>query len=308
MTPGTKLHALLATARIANVPSVVSNLGVGILLGGFAKGFGFDWPWLLTLAAVLFYVGGNFLNDWMDRDWDRVNRPERALPRGLFSEKLYLAVAVSGFVVGLLLTLSYGMPSLAFGLVLVALIWLYTVIHKKTPFSVIPMGMCRACLPVLGYSAVSPLEVSPVAYPSAALLVYITALSMSARGESKADADADGNARWLARMLLVASGFIAAARFFPSAIDGFIVVLAFVPFGIWLGLCLSRYRSPVSAHVSALLAGIPLIDFITLLPLACLYLTMNSSRDPEGFFLISILLPLAAFVAGRALQRLAPAT
>jgi 4-hydroxybenzoate polyprenyltransferase len=95
----TKIHALLATVRIANVPSVVSNLGVGILLGSIHDGSEFSWPWALMMAAVLFYVSGNFFNDWMDRDWDREKRPERALPRGMFSPKAYLMTAITGIVV-----------------------------------------------------------------------------------------------------------------------------------------------------------------------------------------------------------------
>ena len=79
MKSGTKPHALLSTTRIANVPSVVSNLGVGVLLGSIDGGADFSWPWLLSLAAVLFYVSGNFLNDWADRDWDRSCRCKRRI-------------------------------------------------------------------------------------------------------------------------------------------------------------------------------------------------------------------------------------
>ena len=51
-----KLYALLATARIANVPSVVSNLCVGVLLGSLETGGDFSWPWGLMIAALLFYI------------------------------------------------------------------------------------------------------------------------------------------------------------------------------------------------------------------------------------------------------------
>jgi hypothetical protein len=49
-----KFFALLATARIANVPSVVSNLCVGVLLGSLGTGGDFSWPWGLMIAALLF--------------------------------------------------------------------------------------------------------------------------------------------------------------------------------------------------------------------------------------------------------------
>jgi 4-hydroxybenzoate polyprenyltransferase len=117
-----KLYALLATARIANVPSVVSNLGVGVLLGSLDTGDDFSWPWGLMIAAVLFYVSGNFLNDWADRDWDKVHRPERALPRGLFAAKAYFLTAIGCFGIGLVITGFSGWRALAIAFVLVGLI------------------------------------------------------------------------------------------------------------------------------------------------------------------------------------------
>ena len=85
-----KIYALLATARIANVPSVASNLGVGVLLGSLDVGGGFSLPWTRMIAAVLFYVAGTFRNDWAALEWDMVNRPDTALPRGVFLERWFL--------------------------------------------------------------------------------------------------------------------------------------------------------------------------------------------------------------------------
>ena len=48
-----KLHALLATARVANVPSVVSNVWVGVVLGTLAAVSSgsqtLDAPWMLVV-------------------------------------------------------------------------------------------------------------------------------------------------------------------------------------------------------------------------------------------------------------------
>lgn len=299
-----KLYALLATARIANVPSVVSNLGVGVLLGMTFRGMDSHWPWLLTIAAVLFYVGGNFLNDWMDRDWDRVHRPERALPSGLFSRGLYLMVAVACFVLGIALIAPYGGESLAVGVILSGLICLYTLIHKMTAYSVIPMGMCRACLPILGFSAVFPIQFVVVICPALALLMYIVALSMSARSESRVDTN--GKMKWGARSLLVGSGLVATPISFQA--DWWILALALLPFIVWISLSLTKYRSPVPTHVSALLAGIPLVDWIVLFPMALLCIHFKILGFTDGVFLTAIFLPPVAFILGRLLQRVAPAT
>ncbi|RYD36314.1 MAG: hypothetical protein EOP87_05710, partial [Verrucomicrobiaceae bacterium] len=70
-----KLRPLLATARIANVPSVISNVWAGIAIGSVVQRWehGGQPVWLhalfLTLAGVFLYIGGNFLNDWHDREW-----------------------------------------------------------------------------------------------------------------------------------------------------------------------------------------------------------------------------------------------
>mgnify|MGYP006077841793 CR=1 FL=1 len=304
MRPGTKIHALLSTARIANVPSVVSNLGVGVLLGSTAAGSSFSWPWLLSVAVVLFYVSGNFLNDWADREWDKDKRPERALPQGMFSANAYLATAVGGAGIGLALAAFSGLGALLVAAVLVFFIWLYTKVHKTAAWSVIPMGLCRACLPVLGYVAMGRGISATVLFPAAALLLYIIGLSLSARWEARGDLPVAQ--KWQARGLLVGAGLLAAIL--PLLIDPLFGWIGLLPFGIWLALCVTKFQSPVSTHVSALLAGIPLVDWIVLLPMALSWLNLKRVESVDVMFITAIILPPLAFVSGRLLQRLAPAT
>ena len=299
-----KIYALLATARIANVPSVVSNLGVGVLLGSIEAGADFSWPWLLMIAAVLFYVAGNFFNDWADREWDAVNRPERALPRGMFSAKAYLAAAFGGAVIGLGLTAVHGFGALLVAAVLVWLIWIYTRVHKRAAWSVIPMGLCRACLPVLGYVAMRGGIAGPALFPAVGLFVYIVALSLSARWESKAEVP-EGK-KMLSRSLLVAAGVVPALL--PLLVMPMFGWIGMIAFFLWLGLCVTKYRSPVPAHVSALLAGIPLVDWVMLLPMAMIWMKLGRVDPFDPMFSVAVFLPPAAFVLGRLLQRVAPAT
>ena len=299
-----KVYALLATARVANVPSVLSNLGVGVLLGCATDGVGFVWPWMLSVAAVLFYVSGNFLNDWQDREWDAEHRPERALPRGLFREGDYFKVAVGGMVVGLVIAGFYGWGALVVAAVLVGLIVLYTRVHKRVGWSVVPMGLCRACLPVLGFVAMRGGLSGQVFFPAVGLLLYVVALSMSARGESRPDVEA--GERWIARGMLAGSGLFAALL--PLMIMPVVGWIGLFPFFLWLGLCLTKYQSPVPAHVSALLAGIPLVDWIVIFPMALVWLRMGRVEPDGGMFFLALLLAPFCFVMGRALQALAPAT
>lgn len=299
-----KLYALLATARIANVPSVVSNLCVGVLLGSLGTGGEFSWQWALTLAAVLFYVSGNFLNDWADREWDIVNRPERALPRGLFGPHQYLGFACGGIAVGMILAAIHGWRAVIVSAALVGFIILYTKVHKQAAWSVIPMGLCRACLPALGYVGVRGGIGGSMLFPAAALLLYIIALSLSARWESKVEVP-EGK-KLLSRMLLLAAGVVAALL--PMMVMPLVGCIGMVAFFMWMLLCVTKYRSPVPAHVSALLAGIPLVDWVTLLPMALIWMHLERVEAFDPMFSVAVFLPPAAFLLGRVLQRVAPAT
>lgn len=284
---------MLATARIANVPSLVSNVCVGSLLASISS----PLPYALITAAILFYVSGNFLNDWADRKWDALHRPERALPIGLFSSSLYLAIGIIGVLLGIALAASYGLNVFLVSLILVFLILLYTKIHKHTALSVVPMGLCRACLPVLGFLAVNQRFTPDALLPAAALLLYIIALSISARWEARGDIPI--GKRFIARGLLISAGLLAAC--FPLIRCPQLAWFGLIPYTRLLYLSLTKYRSPVPAHVSALLAGIPLVDWISLLPLAM-------ENPSQGTAMAPLFLSPCCFVLGRALQRIAPAT
>jgi hypothetical protein len=75
--------------------------------------------------------------------------------------------------------------------------------------------------------------------------------------------------------------------------------LAIVPYATWTCHSLLRHKNDTGARVSSLLAGIPLADWMLLLPLA---LAHGAGTSP------ALWLPPLAFLTGRALQRLAPAT
>jgi hypothetical protein len=57
-----------------------------------------------------------------------------------------------------------------------------------------------------------------------------------------------------------------------------------------------------------LLAGIPLVDWVTLFPMALIWMHLDRVDPFDPMFSIAVYLPPAAFVIGRMLQRVAPAT
>jgi hypothetical protein len=64
----------------------------------------------------------------------------------------------------------------------------------------------------------------------------------------------------------------------------------------------------VPAHVSALLAGIPWVDWIALLPISLTLLGHQKIAPTDLACWMAILLPPVSFGFGRLLQRVAPAT
>ncbi len=303
-----KIHALLATSRVANIPSVISNVWVGMAVGmSLALSANPTAPHALTfitlpLAGVLLYVGGNFLNDWMDRGWDAQHRPERALPRGLFPAPLYLAVALTTCLAGIasasLTSPRSGMTAVGIAISIV----IYTFFHKRTPWAVIPMGLCRALLPVMGCLAFFP-YIDAIWPVSCGLLTYIMGLSLSARYEAMAQPPAwvapAGRAFLLGTVLLVAWG----NRDIP--LGRMLHVAAALPYLAWTSLTLRFWNKPVPRLVSRLLAGIPLVDWMLLLPLG---LALARGGEIDGFIIACFLVPPLAFISALLLQKLAPAT
>ncbi len=302
-----KIHALLATSRVANVPSVVVNVATGAVIGMLHRADAFaeirPGKILLPIAAgVLLYIAGNFLNDWMDRAWDATRRPERALPRGLFQSGQYLGTAlllgVGGIAAAWLAAPAAAVPAAAIAISIV----IYTIVHKRTAWGVVPMGLCRALLPVLGCMPFFP-YIDAVWPAAAALFCYIAGLSLVARYESMAEPP-----EWVAaagRMLLLAPAIFMAWALRDYYTGRWAGVAGAIPYLAWTSWCLRFRRRPVPKLVSGLLAGIPLVDGMLLFPIA---LSSGGALSGDPFGLACLLLPPAAFAAALLLQRVAPAT
>ena len=302
-----KLHALLATARVANVPSVISNVWLGVAMGvsfwwvhqdqsGFLS-VTISHAFVLMISGICLYVFGNFLNDWKDRRWDETHRPERALPSGLFKPGTYLVAACVLAVAGFALAISVSIPASIVALAIIACVVIYTVWHKEKAWSVVFMGLCRGLLPLLGACVVPP-SMGLAVVCGAALCCYIAGLSLSARAEARGRISP--GTLWFSRGLWVFAGLLMLGpHLWFSQSSRWLLFIAPLIYAGWLALCMTRFRVPVSRHVSGLLAGIPLLDWIFLLPL----LTMQGP-----FEIASAVIPPLAFVSALLLQRLAPAT
>ena len=305
-----KLHALLSTARVANVPSVVCNVWLGLMVGllrgdsGTATRMHESGFLLLPVAGILLYLSGNFFNDWMDRTWDEKHRPERALPRRLFPARLYATVAAGLAVLGLASAFSINLRSGWVAVAIVFNILVYTLLHKRTAWAVIPMGLCRALLPVMGAIALFP-YLDDIWPASCALLCYIMGLSLSARYESLAQPPI--HTAILSRALLLGAAVLVAWGNRHLLVTRWPNLSGIIPYLLWTSLCLRLWRQPVPRLVSRLLAGIPLVDWMTLLPLS-LMLSFYGGGGVTPLVVMCFAVPPVAFILALCLQRVAPAT
>jgi 4-hydroxybenzoate polyprenyltransferase len=288
-----KLSLALQLGRISNLPTVWSNVLVGAVLAGAGPADG-RLP-LLMPAFSLFYVGGMFLNDAFDRDFDARHRPERPIPSGQVSAAEVftygfgmLALGLGG--VALASRGADGMPdlrALAAALALAGTVVLYDAHHKTNPLSPLLMGLCRV-LVVLGAAfAVVATPPPAVGLAALALLCHLIGLTYLAKQEHLDRPGALWPLAFLALPLLYGAWLALAAP--PVAL----------PLLLYAGVLASalhrlhrRARGDLPRAVVTLIAGMSVLDAVLLagggqwaaagLALAAFALTLGLQRWVPG--------------------------
>ncbi len=168
--------------RVSNIPTLWSNCLCAWLLGGGGATPVFP---ILLLGLSLIYLGGMYLNDYCDADWDREFRSERPIPSGQVTRATVFVAVVLFFTAGLGCLLWSGWQTLPAGAVLLLLIVLYNHLHKRTAIGVPLMAACRmAVFWVVG--AASPEGVTPgIGLAGILMFFYVMGITWLARGESR---------------------------------------------------------------------------------------------------------------------------
>ena len=181
MTSPSKLRALLVLGRVSNLPTVWSNCLAGWLLGG-----GGEWNRFAVLCggATLLYVGGMYLNDAFDAEFDAEYRRERPIPSGAISRGSVWRLGISMLVAGTALMFLFGFSTAIFGVLLAASILLYDWLHKMVTFSPLLMALCRLLLYLTAASAAVTGVTGLAMWSGLALAAYIVGLSYLARKEA----------------------------------------------------------------------------------------------------------------------------
>ena len=166
--------------RPANVVTAFADVLAGYALAGLSHPRGL--PWLL-LASGCLYAGGVVLNDYFDRDLDRIERPERPIPSGRVRPGGAAALGVTLLAVGILSASRSNRAAALMAGAIAGCVALYDVRGKRhAAVAPLNMGLCRALNLLLGVTAAPALlwERSPVALIP---LTYIAAVTALSRGE-----------------------------------------------------------------------------------------------------------------------------
>lgn len=251
-----RLRTLLILGRVSNLPTVWSNC----LAGWWLSDGGEIWRFVLLCAgAACLYLGGMYLNDAFDAQFDQQHRPERPIPSGAISAEAVWQWGLSWLGLGLLCLGLLGVKTLILGVLLAGCIFVYDALHKIFAFSPILMAACRFFL-VLAAASATPLGVTGLSIWSALVLAcYIVGLSYLARGEST-----NAPLRYLPCLFLAAPLVLAlVVNRGESQLKGVLLCVILV---LWALRCLrfvfwSAQRN-VGRCVAGLLAGIVLVDLL----------------------------------------------
>jgi 4-hydroxybenzoate polyprenyltransferase len=284
-----QIRTLLVLSRVSNLPTVWSNCLAGWWLGG--GGNFWKLPPLLFGVSAL-YIGGMFLNDAFDAEFDRRRRPSRPIASGTISPAAVWRWSFGWLGLGALslagLGKSTGVPTLA----LVACIIIYDATHQGLTASPWLMGLCRFWVYVVaGATGAWELNGWPI-WCGAALGLYVVGVGSVAQKE---------NTRgpvpvWT--LLLMAAPVILSLLINAGEARKAALLLSLV-LGLWIARCVRRIFVPAGEAnfgrvVYGLQAGIVFVDWLAVGP------------QPEISHALSGGVFLALFGATLAFQRFAP--
>ncbi len=198
-SPAESLRGLLDLARPVNAVAAGGLTAIGAYVAGGAL----EAPAAVAAAVgatVLATAAGNAVNDYFDREVDRVNRPDRAIPRGAVSPRAALAYSLALFAAAVALALT--LPPLALAIAAVNLVGLlaYTTAFKGRP------GAGNALVAYLGGSTFLFGGAAVGGVGAVAVLFVLAALSTFAREVVKDVEDVAGDAAAGLRTLPIAVG------------------------------------------------------------------------------------------------------
>jgi 4-hydroxybenzoate polyprenyltransferase len=209
----TTLRPWLRLFRLPNLLTVPGDPLAGFLLATAGK---IEQSQLIPLfsamgASLFLYLFGLAVNDIIDIDVDRAERPDRPLPAGEITVPQARMAAIAAALSGLNIALFPGIPALIIAALLAMTILLYTAKLKNTPVvGALAMGACRGLSLLIGVAAAKPEwftqwptpVILPAVIAAIGLTLYVAAFTNLARHETEQEKPV-GFLRWLPFLVLL---------------------------------------------------------------------------------------------------------
>jgi 4-hydroxybenzoate polyprenyltransferase len=199
--------------RLPNLLTVPSDPLAGFLLATAGQlGPKQMMPLFSAMGASLFlYLFGLAVNDIIDVEIDREERPERPLPAGEITLPQARMAAIAAALSGLNVALFAGKSALIVAALLAVTILLYNGKLKALPLlGALSMGLCRGLSLLLGMAAAQPewltrtpeAPLLPAGIAAVALTLYVAAFTALARHETDPEKPM-GFGRWVPFLVLL---------------------------------------------------------------------------------------------------------
>ena len=183
-----KINGFLQLMRPANIVTSVADVLAGIAISGFLFSTGMVPDslmdvLLLCISTIGLYGGGVVFNDVFDAALDRIERPERPIPKGIVNIKEATALGIGLLLVGIIAATFVGPVSGALALVIAISALVYNK-WSKHHFIIGPlnMGLCRGLNLLLGISILTA-SLGSSWFLAFVPILYIAAITMISRGE-----------------------------------------------------------------------------------------------------------------------------
>src|SRR5256885_13051667 len=174
-------RTLVILGRVANRPRVWSICRAGWLLGGGGTG----WMFLVVcLGPACLFLGGMFLNDAFDVEFDRQYRMERPIPSGQITVDEVWRWGFGWLGAGTVILILLSKTTGVLAVLLLVCIVIYDAVHKLVGFSPVLMAACRFFLYLVAASTALHGVTGLAIWSAFALAAYIVGLSFLARQES----------------------------------------------------------------------------------------------------------------------------
>jgi len=183
-----RLRDYLQLCRFPAVFTAMADIFLGFLLVHVDLQPTAEFGALLAASSCL-YLAGMVFNDVFDRHIDAVERPKRPIPSGRIPLKRAVSFGTTLIIAGLTAAAFAGTRSLFVAVLLVACIFAYDALLKKTRIGPLAMGGCRFLNVILGASSAGLRWTAPWGLPhvfiAAALGIYVVGVTLFAKKEAE---------------------------------------------------------------------------------------------------------------------------